>query len=219
MPKSTLRLYALNLDLVEDENKSDKIQAVGGCHALVQLLKNCISRAIYEIPACDQVTELNELAELTIIYNTLVVIMRLTAQHVQSRAGITAVGGVEVVVKVMKTFPKCQALQEMACAALNNLTYSNNVTGKKKANECDGIETIPAAINDHLGSAFFCEVACWALSIIIEESKETTGLLIHLGGAAAVAKVRTKWPDNSNVSKSDAKTGRLDWSGDESLGR
>jgi hypothetical protein len=29
--------------------------------------------------------------------------------------------------------------------------------------------------------------------------KENTGLLIRLGGAKAVAKVRTKWPDNNDV--------------------
>jgi hypothetical protein len=88
-----------------------------GCCALVQLLKNCLQKAIDGIPACDQVTELNELIELMILRNTLLVITDLTYRHVNSRVGITAIDGVEAVVKVVKTFPKCQTLQERACAA------------------------------------------------------------------------------------------------------
>jgi hypothetical protein len=33
----------------------------------------------------------------------------------------------------------------------------------------------------------------------VEGSKENTGLLITLGGGAAVAKVRQKWPDNDEI--------------------
>jgi hypothetical protein len=54
----------LNLDLNEDNKKSDKIQTVGGCFALVQLVNKCLDKAIDIIPACDQVTELNTIAEV-----------------------------------------------------------------------------------------------------------------------------------------------------------
>jgi hypothetical protein len=33
-------------------------------------------------------------------------------------------------------------------------------------------------------------------------SRENTGLLISFGGGAAVAKVRTKWPDNDDIQRS-----------------
>jgi hypothetical protein len=45
-----------------------------------------------------------------------------TFRHAESRASITAIGGVEVVVKAMKTFPWYQALQVNACSSLVSLT-------------------------------------------------------------------------------------------------
>jgi hypothetical protein len=141
---------------------------------------------------------LNALAELTTLHKTLSVIVRLTHHLDESRVGITAVGGVEAVVKIMKTFPNCQMLQKCACHALLNV-MCNNTTGKKKAIESGGIEVVIAAINNHLGSANLCRRACKALSNMIWSSKENACLMISLGGGAAVAKVRTKWPDNNDV--------------------
>jgi hypothetical protein len=144
----------------------------------------------------------------------------LTFRHKESRVGITAIGGVEAVVKVMKTFPKCQTLQTSACAALHNVVCKN-VTGKKKAIESGGIEVVLAAINNHLGSVILCEIACWALCNIVNGSKENTGLLISLCGGAAVAKVRTKWPDNNDVQYRVRRLARLlasemkSWADDE----
>jgi hypothetical protein len=190
-------LAALNLDLGKDNNKSDKIQAVGGCHALVQLLKNCLGKAIDRIPACDQVTALNKLDELKTLNKTLHVITSLTFRHGESKVGIAAIGGVEAVVKIMKTFPKCQRLQEGTCASLVNLTCCS--IGKKNAVASGGIEALIAAVKNHLGSAIICRKGCWALCNIVDGSKENVGLLIALGGGAAAAKVRTKWPDNNDV--------------------
>jgi hypothetical protein len=51
--------------------------------------------------------ELNELAELTTLHNTLGVIINLIP-HNESRDDITAFGGVEAVVKVMKTFQSAE---------------------------------------------------------------------------------------------------------------
>jgi hypothetical protein len=195
--KVNATLDALHLDN-EDIKKCESLVTAGGCLALVQVLKNCLDKAIASIPACDQVTELNELAELTTLYNTLGVVINLTFQHVESRAGISAIGGLEAVVKVMKTFPKCQALQDYACQALRNLAC-NSVTGKANAIEAGGIEVILAAINNHLGSSFICRNACWALRNMVHDSKENTRLRISLGGGAAVYKVRNKWPDDESV--------------------
>jgi hypothetical protein len=190
-------LDALFLDLDKDKKKCVKIQAVGGCFALVHLMQNCLDKVIDIIPACDQITKLNELAELTTLKKTLSVINHLTFRHEERIVGITAVGGVEAVVKIMKTFPKCQALQDGACGALLNLACCS--IGKKKVVESGGIEVVLAAVNNHLGSRDFCETACWAMRNIVCGSNENTGLLISLGGGAAVAKVRRKWPDDNDV--------------------
>jgi hypothetical protein len=182
------------LDFSEDNVKRCKsLVTVGGCFALVQLVNKCLEKAIDRIPACDQVTELIELAELAILNETLIVIIYLTLQHKESRDGITAIGGVKAVVKVMKTFPKCRTLQEAACASLVSLT------GDKKAIESGGIEVLLAVLTNHLGASVLCTNACWTLYNVVIKSKKDTGLLISLGGGAAVANVRTKWPDDDMV--------------------
>jgi hypothetical protein len=198
--KVNATLDALNLDLENDKNKCESFVTAGGCFVVVHLMKNCLDKAIGRIPACDQVTELNELTELSTLHETLNVINNLTYQKADSVVGIAASGGVEAVVKVMKAFPKCQTLQEDACMALGILADCS--IGSKKAVETDGIQILLAAVNNHMGSAKVCEEACWAMENIAHGSKETTGLLIALGGGAAVAKVRTKWPDNDDVQSS-----------------
>jgi hypothetical protein len=63
---------------MEDKKKYESFVSAGGCLALVLLLKVCLDKAIDVIPACYQVTELNKLAELTVLHNTLNVIIPLT---------------------------------------------------------------------------------------------------------------------------------------------
>jgi hypothetical protein len=190
-------LDVLDLYFMRNKKKRELFVTAGGCFVLVQLMKTCLNVAIARIAATDQVAELNELAELTTLRTTLGVITNLTFNHDDSRVGITAVGGVEALVKVMQTFPKCQYLQAYACATLTNLACCS--VGKAKAIESGGIQVLLAAINNHLNSSLICERACWVLVSIVTGSKENTGLLITLGGGAAVAKVRTKWPDNDEV--------------------
>jgi hypothetical protein len=179
------------------EKKNGKIQTVGGCLALVQLLKKCLDKAIATIPACDEVTEVNEFDELWTLNKTLEVINGLTYEHDESLVGITAIGGVEVAVKIMNTFPKCADLQLRACVAVINLATCN--IGKARIIESGGIEALLATVTNHLNSENMCGNTCWALSNIVDGSKENAGLLISLGGGAAVEKVRRKWPDNIDV--------------------
>jgi hypothetical protein len=195
--KANAALYAMNLELGKNEKNCESFVTAGGCFVLVQLMKNCLDKAIDRILACDQVTELNELAELTTLDNTLCIIIRLTFQHAESRVGISAIGGVEAIVKVIKTFPKCQSLQMNACSCLVNLVLCS--IGRKKAAASGGIKVVLATINNHLGSVVICQRACLALANIASGSKEHTGLLISLGGGAAMAKVRTKWPNDEDV--------------------
>jgi hypothetical protein len=195
--KVNAALDALFLNLLGNKKKCEKIRDVGGCFALVQLVKNCLEKASEKIAACDQVTELNELVELKTLNESIRVITNLSYDQDNS-AGITAIGGVEAVVKVMKTFPKCRNLQLWASRALLNLTCEN-IIGKNKAVKTGGIDVLLAAVNNHLDSAIVCEKACCALILIVIGSKENIGLLISLGGATAVAKVRAKWSDNEHV--------------------
>jgi hypothetical protein len=190
-------LDALSYDFMKDKKKRESFVTAGGCLALVQLLTKCLDKAIETIPACDEVTDWNELAELTTILATLDVITGLTFRQKESKDGISTIGGVEAVIKVMKTFPKCQILQQRASIVLVELAICS--IGNAKAIESGGIEVLLAAINKHLGSPFVCENACWALYSIVKKSKENTELLITLGGGAAVAKVRRKWPENNDV--------------------
>jgi hypothetical protein len=191
-------LAALNLLLLHDKENRDTVTLWGGCAALVHFLKDRLKKATKKVSACDQVSELNELAELKTLHKTLGAIVNLTCKSEMGKLGIVTVGGVEAVVRVMKTFSKCQALQEYACCVLRNLVGSCSI-GKVKVIESGGIELLLAAVNNHLNSADVCQYACWALRNIASGSKENTGLLISLGGGAAVAKVRTKWPDNNDV--------------------
>jgi hypothetical protein len=184
-------LDALNNAFMKIKNKRESFVTAGGCHALDQLLKNCLDKAIDRIPECDQVTKLNQLTELKTLRQSLTVITNLTYHHNESEVGIAAIGGVEAVVKIMKTFPKCQTLQERACGALTNLTSCS--IGKANAIECGGIEVVIAAVKNHLDSVLVCQNACRTLVNIVNGSKENTDLLITLGGTTVVAKVRTKW--------------------------
>jgi hypothetical protein len=195
--KVNAALDALFLDFTKDKEKCDNVTAWGGCASLVRLMKDRLKKAMKKIPPCGQVTELNELPELETIDSTLRVIVCLTDHTEMGRVGIANVGGVEAVVKVMKTFPKCYILQERACAALRNLTTCS--IGKTKAIESGGIEALLAAVTTHLGSAILCLSACSALVTIASHSKQNTGLFISLGGTAAVAKVRIEWPVNKDV--------------------
>jgi hypothetical protein len=185
--KVKVALNALLVDLVENKKKCEEIQAVGGCFALVELVKKCLEKAIEKIPACDQVTELNELVELKTMDDSIIVLESVMYTLEESPAVITAIGGVEAVVLAMKTFPKCRELQYSASIALLYFTRCN--IGMKRVVETGGIKVLLAAVNNHLDSYDpICEMACWALRNIANGSKENMGLLISLGGAAVVAK-------------------------------
>jgi hypothetical protein len=68
-------------------------------------MQDCVDKAIDECPAGDQVTKLNERAELTTLIKTLIVIISWTSLHDESTVGIKAIGGVEAVVRVLQSFP------------------------------------------------------------------------------------------------------------------
>jgi hypothetical protein len=187
-------LDALYTDLSENDMKCDNIVTAGGCFALVLLLKDLLKKvADMGIPACRKCFD----NPLGILQESLDLIDDLTYKHDVSRAGITAVGGVEAVIEVMNTFPKLQELQRTACSVLRNLARCN--IGKEKAAESDGIKALFAAVNNNLFVCVVCERACWALVNIVKGRKENTKLLISLGGAATVSKVKNNWPGNAEV--------------------
>jgi hypothetical protein len=197
--KAKAALDALSQDLMKDSTKCESLVTAGGCFVLVQLLKNCLEKAmaIGIILEWSRGANISVYPELAALHKTLNVISNLTCEHIESRVGITALGGVEALVKIMQTFPKCPALQEGACCALHNLTCCS--IGKAKAVESGGIGVLLAAVTAHLDSAFLCQQACWALLSIASDSKENAQLLIILGGGAAVAKVSIKWRDDGTV--------------------
>jgi hypothetical protein len=52
-------------------------------------MQNCLDKAMEEFLTCDQVTELNERAELTTLSNTLIAIISSTSLHNERTVGIT----------------------------------------------------------------------------------------------------------------------------------
>jgi hypothetical protein len=145
--KVNAALDALYLDLGEDKRKRESLVTAGGSFALVHLMQNCFDKAIAGVPACDQVAELNELTELTTLHKTFTVVFSLTLYHEESRFGIAAIGGEKAFVKVMKTFPKCQELQERLCLALLNLTWcSIGKANRMESRFCLPLSTITWAV-------------------------------------------------------------------------
>jgi hypothetical protein len=129
-------------------------------------MQNCLNKAIDELPVCDQVSELNELAELTTLNKTLNVIISCTPLHDEIKVFVKAIGGVEAIVKVLQSFPKCHDLQWRRCCALRNLVGCS--IGKAKAIESGGIEVLLAAVNNHLDSVYVFVDACWALTFLVQ---------------------------------------------------
>lgn len=197
--KVNAALDAFDANLYEDKNKSAKIVTVGGCHALVQLVKNCVAKAIEEIPDHDQVTDLSQ-PKLKTLFKALAVITNLTYHHNESQVGITVIGGVDALVKVMQTFPLCRELQRSVCAALCNLTCCS--IGKKKALEAGGITALIAAVTNNTDSALICQHACDTLENMIDGSMEQTKVFMNAGGVAVLSKVRELWPVNKRIQAS-----------------
>jgi hypothetical protein len=75
-------LDALNLELKNDDKKRDAFTFVGGCAALVHLVKDRLKKAMKKVPACDQVTvtEVNEFPELETMEKTLDLIVNFTSR-------------------------------------------------------------------------------------------------------------------------------------------
>jgi hypothetical protein len=113
--KVNATLDVLYNDYIEDNKLYDKRQAVGV--VLFTCWQNCLDKAIDDFPACDQVTDLNELAELTIRSTTLIAIIKWTSLHDEIKVGIKAIGGVEAIVRVLQSFPKCHDLHWRGCCA------------------------------------------------------------------------------------------------------
>jgi hypothetical protein len=193
---AALNGLVLALDL--DKEKCDIFVTAGVSFALVQLVNDCLKKATKKVPAYNEVTNLNKAAELLSLYKTFFVIQLLTRAHDESKAGISSVGGVEEIVRVMKAFPYCHILQREACGALNNLIGCS--IGKKKAVEIGAMEVVLAVINNNLGiTARACEYACSTLSRMVADSKENTELFISSSGVATMAKVRKACPDDDEV--------------------
>jgi hypothetical protein len=101
-------IVSLRLELSNNSEKCKSLVTAGGCHALVQIMKNYLDKAIAIILAGDQVTDCKGQAVLRTLVRTLCVIINLMLLHDESKLGIAAIGGVEAVVKVMTTFQNAE---------------------------------------------------------------------------------------------------------------
>jgi hypothetical protein len=187
-------LDALYQDLHENE-KRDIFVAAGGYVAVVQVVRDCLKTG--KILAYARVTKLSALDELRTLDKSLALILYLTRHPNEISNGISSVGGVEAVVKVMKAFPKCLALQASACVVLCNLSHCS--IGNRKAVASGSMDVLLAAVKNILNSTEVCHAACLALSRIIATSKENTALFNSSGGVTTVAKVKMDYPDDNGV--------------------
>jgi hypothetical protein len=159
-------LDRLDLDL-HKENKAEQIQAVGGCFALVYLVNRCLKKVLARLFHLDQVTKLSKRPEL---FQSLDVITNLTVQHDDSKIGISSVGGVEAILKVMKTLPTCEILLVKASHTLLSLTSCS--IGKKKASEAGAVAIVLNVVKHHMRCASICEHTCDAFYRLLKRSKE-----------------------------------------------
>jgi hypothetical protein len=109
----------------------------------------------------------------------------LTYRHDESKVGINAIGGIQAVVDVMRTFPKCQDLQRTACNTLFNLTCCS--IGKKKAVEANAMQVLLDAVHNHQDNPPLCERALYAMQHIIKGSKERTKQFLASGVSTTTA--------------------------------
>ena len=192
---STYKLGRSVCDSYRGSQILQEIVGVGGCFALVQLAKTSLEKARMEIPNCDQVTELNGGAT-EILRNLFFTMACLTYKHPVSKDIISSIGGVKLVVKVLKTFPKCEDLQSAACNVLCNLTTT--FVGVQKASEVDATKVLLTTVKSYPANMVIFCIGCHALTNICESNFEQTKLLIDLGSI-------TTWPDDPG-SRAAAKT-------------
>jgi hypothetical protein len=200
--KVNYALDTLILDIDEDKKKWENIQAVGGCHAIVQLVKNCLDKVIARIPAraFDKATATGDLPELKTIDKSLEIILSLT-YHLGGRT-VASIGGVEAVVKAMRTFSNCPKLQSTACCVLGNLLFCS--IGQKKALETSAMEVVLDALDNHMDTETVCGNACFTLHRMVAASKENTERFISSGGVTTVATVRKEWQHDDMSSVHEA---------------
>jgi hypothetical protein len=164
-----------------------KIAAVGGCFALVQLVKKSLATVIEMIPLRNSVNDFHSQMATRRLNRAFIIISNMTHMHPMSRHGFNSIGGVEVLVEVMKTFPKHPWLQLRACNALCNLTACP--IGRGRADEVGAIEVLLTTIKSYPENKCIFLFGCRALTNMCESSLERTKHLIGLG-------VMTTWPDD-----------------------
>jgi hypothetical protein len=165
-----------------------KIAAVGGCFALVQLVQESLEMAIKTIPLRNQLNDFRLRVATGRLSKAFIIISNMTHEYPRSMSDINSIGGVEVLVKAMKTLPKHHPwVQVRACNALCNLTACP--IGRKRADEAGAIEVLLTTIKSYPGNKYIFLYGCRALTNMCASSSKRTKQLIELGGITA-------WPDD-----------------------
>jgi hypothetical protein len=171
-----------------DSQSWAKIATVGGCFGLVQLMQKSLEMAITTIPLRNQPNDFRWRVATGRLSKAFIIISNMTHGCRRSMNGINSNGGVEVLVKVLKTFRKHHPwLQLRACNALCNLTACP--IGRKRADEAGAIEVLLTTIKSYPGNKDIFLYGCRALTNMCASSFARTKELIDLGGI-------TTWPDD-----------------------
>jgi hypothetical protein len=144
-------LYYLNtMGLTQDDEKCEEVVRVGGCLALVALVKNHLERfqtlfPKYEQLTCSSDVEEGEIqpgfAERGVLHEAFSAIKALAYNNKASANFIATYGGIEAAIAAMEAFPFCGELQGVASGVLCNLTSKESDHGVTKAMVVKGVES------------------------------------------------------------------------------
>jgi hypothetical protein len=147
--------------------------------------------AMKTIPLRNQLNDFRLRVATGRLSKAFIIISNMTHRYPRSMSDFNSIGGVEVLVKVMKTFPKHHPwVQLRACNALCNLTACP--VGRKRADEAGAIEVLLTTIKSYPGNKYIFLYGCRTLTNMCASSFERNKQLIELGGIAT-------WPDDAEA--------------------
>lgn len=121
----------------QDNEKCDKVVSVGGCLALVLLLKNRLEKLFpkWEPIVCNSSLEEGETmrVERRLLYKTLSTIKTVAYKSKHSLNEFVAIGCIEAMIAIMEAIPLCGKTQGAVCGILCNLTAKESDAGVSRA--------------------------------------------------------------------------------------
>jgi hypothetical protein len=203
-------------ELIDDDlavkNKSKRkfeklFCASGGCNDLSRMLRTQLEKVAKMYPTHKKLTDVDQversdiMAELKVLAKALQQVCVLTCSPYDAKETIRVEfvksGLIRCVVKIMKAFPVCAAMQWDACVTLWNLLQSEK--GKKKGVKDGAMEALLQAAKLHPKSEEICSDALDTLGNLIEGSCKYTKLLLNRDAASVASNMLVVWEKSSEA--------------------